>query len=217
MASIALLGAAFAGGGAAAYLAFSRHTRQLKRESYIRQFVFPSAVLQSLTKTYPHLEEKDQFLVAHALRSYFLVHLRSRDGMVGMPSRAVDVLWHEFILDTKGYHAFCSKAFGDYFHHIPAGRVAYKLSPNDGLRLTWRLACLEENIDPRNATRLPLLFAIDAKLKIPDGQIYDLEETRKAPRTDSGGCSGLGSSGGGDSCDSSSDGGGGCGGGCGGD
>ena len=36
------------------------------------------------------------------------------------------------------------------------------------------LACLEENINPRHATRLPLLFAIDRKLGIANGFVYNL-------------------------------------------
>lgn len=225
MAGIVLVGGAFAAGAGAAYVAYSRFNRTLKRESFIRQFVFPNAVLQAVKKTYPHLEEKHLYLTAHALRSYFLVNLRAGSNVVGMPSRVVDVLWHEFILDTKAYQAFCSNAFGEFFHHIPAGNNNYRHSRNDGLRLTWRLACLEENIDPRKATRLPLLFAIDAKLNIPDGKVYDLETVKQAPRADSSSCGGFGCSGSSDTHghhgdgggDSSCSGDGGCGGGCGGD
>lgn len=214
MAGIALVGGAFVAGAGAACLAYSRYSLQLKRESYIRQFVFPNSVLQSVKKTYPQLEDKDLFLVARALRAYFLVHLRAHGRTVGMPSRVVDVLWHDFILDTKAYHRFCQRAFGAFFHHIPAGRPVSSSSRNEALHLTWRLACLEENLDPGKATRLPLLFAIDAKLKIPDGKSYDLDSMRYIPRDDSSGCSGSGCSGGSD-CDSGCSGG--CGGGCGGD
>jgi hypothetical protein len=206
----------FASGAVTVYLVMVQRSARLKRENYIRHFVFPASVLQSLTKSYPHLEEKDHFLIARALRQYFLVHLRAPRKIVGMPSRAVDALWHDFILDTKPYQAFCSKAFGTFFHHTPAGSKTLSGFKGDAMRLTWRLACLEENIDPRSATRLPLLFAIDAKLKIPDGNIYDLE-VAKMPRresSDSSSCGGFGCSGG--NCSSSSCSGG-CSGGCGGD
>ncbi len=197
MSSIITLAVVFALGAAVVYLAMAHRSARLRRESYIRHFVFPASVLQSMTKTYPHLEEKDLFLVARALRQYFLVHLRSRNRTVGMPSKAVDALWHDFILDTKSYHTFCSKAFGGFFHHIPAGKKAMIGSRGDAMRLTWNLACLEENIDPRNATRLPLLFAIDSKLKISEGHTYDLDVLKKPPRkaTD-GNCGGFGCSGG---------------------
>ena len=209
MAGFALLGAMFVAGAAAVYFALSRSSARLKRENYVRHFVFPAPVLRSLLKTYPHLEDKDFFLVARALRQYFLVHLRSGRRSVGMPSKVVDALWHEFILDTKTYHRFCGHAFGAYFHHVPPGHAPSAGAEREALRRTWRLACLEENIDPRNATRLPLLFAIDSKLKIPDGHDYDLEVIKKTPQSDSSGCGGIGC--GGDGCS------GGCGGGCGGD
>jgi hypothetical protein len=215
MASAALLGTVLAAAATAVYVAISRNGARLKRESYIRQFVFPASILQSLKKIYPQLEERDLYLVARALRQYFLVHSRSGNRTAGMPSRVVDALWHEFILDTKTYHNFCSKAFGKYFHHIPAGKVSSTNSRSEALRRTWHLACLEENIDPKKATRLPLLFAIDSKMKIPDGHVYDLEVIRKAPKADSGdACGGFGCSGGNCGADGCS---GGCGGGCGGD
>jgi hypothetical protein len=34
------------------------------------------------------------------------------------PSRRVDDLWHEFILFTREYHAFCER-IGSYVHHVP--------------------------------------------------------------------------------------------------
>jgi hypothetical protein len=214
---IAVLGGVFCAGAAAVYLVISRGFVRLKRESYIRQYVFPASILRSVTRTYPELKEKDLFLIARALRSYFLAHLKSRSATVGMPSRAADALWHDFILDTRAYHTFCDKAFGSYFHHIPAGKSSSAKTGNEALRRTWRLTCLEENIDPRNATRLPLLFALDAKLQIPDGFIYDLDAVKQAPRADSSsaGCSGGFACSGGD-CDSGGCSGG-CGGGCGGD
>jgi hypothetical protein len=32
--------------------------------------------------------------------------------------------------------------------------------------------CKHENIDPRNPTRVPLLFALDEKLNVPGGAVY---------------------------------------------
>jgi hypothetical protein len=33
--------------------------------------------------------------------------------------RAMDNMWHEFILITKEYHAFCHECFGHFIHHEP--------------------------------------------------------------------------------------------------
>lgn len=38
---------------------------------------------------------------------------------LGMVSPTVDQAWHEFILFTREYAAFCQKAFGEFIHHVP--------------------------------------------------------------------------------------------------
>ncbi|HVF17642.1 MAG TPA: hypothetical protein VNA21_12045, partial [Steroidobacteraceae bacterium] len=83
-------------------------------------------------------------------------------------SQVADDLWHEFILYTRGYEMFCKRAFGRFMHHTPAIAMGASEQNNDGLRRTWRHACWEENINPRSPTRLPLLFALDAKLGVSE-------------------------------------------------
>ncbi|MGN6492261.1 MAG: hypothetical protein ACTHLE_09725 [Agriterribacter sp.] len=34
----------------------------------------------------------------------------------------LDEMWHNFILFTKEYHAFCNRYFNRYFHHLPASK-----------------------------------------------------------------------------------------------
>jgi hypothetical protein len=104
-------------------------------------------------------------------------------------------------------------------------------SPRDaqeGIRRAWRLSCRREAIDPAAPRRLPLLFALDARLAIPGGFTYALDCSLRA-RGASGAASsgefcaghiGCSSGGGGCSGDGDGDGHGGCGGdggGCGGD
>ena len=210
-------------GLAAGWWISQQRSQRLRREAFIREYVFARSLFDALLKKHPTLTEKDLFLVARALRSFFLVHLRTQPATIGMPSRVVDDLWHEFILDTQAYHRFCDQAFGAYFHHVPAAKMEPGVSQDTGLRRTWRQACLEENIDPRNATRLPLLFAIDAKLAIVGGSIYSLTPPAAAAQGSSCGggcggfaCSGKGLAGGSDSDGGSGGDGGGDGGGCGG-
>lgn len=212
------------------------------RAEYIRTHVFPKGLFEKLRQKRPELTLKDCQLVAHALRQYFLTYLKSGYGYVSMPSQVVDDLWHELILHTRHYERFCQRAFGRFLHHSPAATLGSRQQSNAGLRRCWWFACREENINPRKPTRLPLLFAIDAKLKIPDGFRYvtDCRRASAASRDESGStivhCGGdfagadfdWGSDGTSDSFfdfmgsgDSGSDGGdgggGGCGGGCGGD
>ncbi len=156
----------------ATIFAIRRKSRLDEREQFIRSYVFPSAVLEAAREKYPSLSESDSDIAAEALRRYFLVYARAGGRVVDMPSRVVDVLWHAFILDTRAYHAFCKRAFGTYFHHIPGLKTVVPQHFMAALQRTWRIACREEGIDPRAALRLPLLFAIDTLLMIPQGNHY---------------------------------------------
>jgi hypothetical protein len=205
-------------------------SRQLafERAEYIRTFMLPSGLLDKLNSQRPELEAKDHQLIARALRQFFMAHLTSGRKFVSMPSQVVDDLWHEFILYTQQYERFCQKAFGRFLHHTPAVVLGANRSNNAGIRRVWWYACLEENINPKKATRLPLLFAIDAKLKIHNGFYYVLDCKGISKLGDSSGsaiyCGGDisstdfdgGTDGFGDSLTSDSGDAGGCGGGCGG-
>lgn len=203
---------------------WSRYTR-LKRERYIRDYTLPKGLYERLKERRPELETKDCMLVARGLRKFFLAYLNSGRKFVAMPSQVADDLWHEFILYTKAYDDFCKHAFGRFLHHTPAVALGPDKRDNEGLRRVWWHACKEENIDPANALRLPLLFALDAKLGIADGFVYatDSSLARGGVRGDvrygadfsdssiDGGTDGFGDSDGGGG-DGGGDGGGGCGG-----
>jgi hypothetical protein len=202
--------------------------RTAARAEFIRHYTLPKGLFARLQKRRPELGTKECQLVATALRQFFLAYLHGGRRFVAMPSQVVDDLWHELILYTRAYEAFCGKAFGRFLHHTPAAVLGPSRDANTGLRRCWWYACREDGIDPRKPTRLPLLFAIDAKLGIADGFHYlpDCSGVRRKG-DDSGGstpyCGGDFSS---DCFDGSTDGfgdggsdggSGGCGGGCGGD
>ena len=155
--------------------------RILRRAEFIRTFRWPPGLLQRLEKHRPGFERKDSALVSRALRQFFLAYLMSGKRYVSMPSQVADDLWHEFILYTREYDSFCRRAFGGFLHHTPAVVLSEHRSSNEGLRRVWWYCCKYENIDPVSPTRLPLLFALDSKLKIGDGFVYhpDCEELRK--------------------------------------
>lgn len=146
--------------------------RQLARAQFIRTYRLPPGLLDKLAARRPGLAERDRHLVARALRKFFLAYLNGGRKPVSMPSQVVDDLWHEFILYTRHYEAFCQQAFGRFLHHTPAVVLGPDRRGNEGLRRVWWQACREEDIDPRKPSRLPLLFAIDAKLGIGDGFRY---------------------------------------------
>lgn len=145
---------------------------QAVRAEFIRNYRLPKGIFDSLQRKYPHLEPKDCHLVSRALRQYFLAYLKSGRKYVSMPSQAVDEVWHDFILNTRDYAKFCRGAFGRFMHHTPAVVLGSNTQSNEGLRRCWWFACVEENIDPKKPLRVPLLFAIDGKLNIPDGFTY---------------------------------------------
>lgn len=202
--------------------------RRAKRAEFIRTYSFPHGLLARLAAKHPALDLKQQQLVARGLRKFFLCNLMAKGEFVSMPSKVVDDLWHEFILFTKHYDEFCTKAFGKFLHHTPAVVLGSQAVANQGLRRTWVLACREETINALKPTRLPLLFALDSKLHIENGFRYALDCSALRDKPGDAGAtsvncstdfahSGDGSSDGfgdlGFSSDGSSDGGSGCGGG----
>lgn len=219
--------------------------RLSRRRQFVRRAQFPRSAFVALGEKYPELDRRQLALVAQGLRQFFLAYLQSGRQFVAMPSKVVDELWHAFILDTRSYGAFCEQAFGRFFHHAPAASIGKRRELNVGLRRIWWYVCREENIDPRKPLRIPLLFALDAKLGIAGGFHYTLPQLGQlgaaqaaAHASGDGGSSGCGGGettysvdvfsdrsidgstegfGDGGGADGGSDGGGGCGGGCGGD
>ena len=57
-----------------------------------------------------------QFMVLKAVCKDF-------DATKLSPPPSVDAAWHEHILDTRGYRAFCHKAFNQIVEHDPNGDV----------------------------------------------------------------------------------------------
>jgi hypothetical protein len=150
--------------------------QRLRRAEFIRTYRWPRGLLNKLGEKHPGIGRKDAALVSRGLRQFFIAHLMSGKKYVSMPSQIADDLWHEFILYTREYQEFCKRAFGGFLHHTPATVLAPARSQsNEGLRRVWWYACKYENIDPRNPTRLPLLFALDAKLNVKNGFRYETD------------------------------------------
>ena len=228
VAVVAFLGIVIAAAIASRFYAIAQRYR---RAQYVRDYVWPPGLLDKLAKRHASFTRKETALVSQGLRQFFLAYLNSGNRYVAMPSQVADDLWHEFILYTRAYEGFCRAAFGEFLHHTPAVALAPgRKQDNSGLRRVWWFCCKDESIDPRRPSRLPLLFALDTKLKIPGGYRYapdcgDLRRDGSAgtqcggdfsdPSVD-GGTDGFGSdtgvSDGGS--DAGSNDGGGCGGGC---
>lgn len=146
------------------------HRRRLQ---FIDTYAWPPGLVAKLRRRHPGLTPHQIDRIGLGLKQFFRAYLRGGCRNVAMPSQGVDDLWHEFILYTKAYDDFCRRAFGRFLHHTPAAvlRPNHKTT-NEGLRRVWWQACKEERIDPRAPSALPLLFALDAELKIPNGYRY---------------------------------------------
>ena len=221
MTPIVIFSLFIAGFTALILLAVAQNRTRQMRERFIDDYPFPPGVLQRVHKRYPHLTEPQLELVFRALREYFHLCRKANSKLLAMPSQVVDVAWHEFILFTRNYQRFCQKGLGHFLHHTPTEAMPDRTVASDGIKRTWRLACLRDAIDPKAAAAVPLLFAIDRQLGIDDGFHYVLNCTHMVAAANSntycashigcgsgcgGGCSGSGCAGegggdgGGDGC-----------------
>jgi hypothetical protein len=188
-----------------------------RRRAFIEKYAFPGTLRAKLRETFT--DDRQVAIALEGLREWYLVCLAARGRMLGMPSKAVDVAWHEMILMTREYHHFCDSAFGTYLHHTPESAMEVPMRSS----LATTLALVESQ--GLMVAGVPLLFAVDQQMDIEDGffwQAHDLERIRASQDSVQtvygggssastahvwGGC-GAGGDGGGGGC-----GGGGCGGG----
>ena len=175
-----VIAAAVALGIVAAVVSYYRKLQALKaRARFIQKYSFPAALRNQLqSESGLSLAQSGQVL--EALKQYFLACLsaqrvnigRSLGTSLGMPSKAVDDAWHQFILMTREYEKFCIGAFGEFLHHTPdvTGESSDKPLANT-LHQLKRSALLPAGWAMVGA--MPLLFALDRQLGIKDGHIYD--------------------------------------------
>src|SRR4051794_8456525 len=141
------------------------------RTSRKRQFIENYSFAEGLTaKLVEELGDRRAADVAlEGLRSWYLACLYADGELIGMPSRAVDVAWHEMILRTREYHYFCARAFGGYLHHSPDSTLDVPMSMI--LPTTLRLG--EEH-------DLPMaLFTADAEAGVKDGYEWSSVELHR--------------------------------------
>ncbi len=190
-----------------------------RRQAFIDQYRFSAHQFARVHIEYPHLSDTHLAMVARGLKTFFSAHLQHPSTVHAMPSKAMDALWHAFILDTRAYQSFCQQAFGHYFHHIPSTGMDEAHNNEAALERMWRYACRVQGLNPVLASSLPAVFALDTALGIPNGMTHDANDLAKLAKAydarhasggDGGG--GVGGSGSGGCADGGS----GCGGGCGG-
>ena len=146
-----------------------RHTR---RRAYIENYSFSPLLRTKLRKELD--DDRQVTLALDGLRAWYLACLDAKGEQLGMPSRVVDVAWHEMILFTREYHAFCDRAFGRYLHHSPDAVAG---EPMD-VMLARTLYVLDKH--PAGAViaaaGVPLLFAVDSQAGLADGYVWSVAE-----------------------------------------
>ena len=157
----------------------ARRAEREKRARFISEYRFPGELSRRFREKYPALTMEQAALVLEGLRQYFLACLNAQGNkiarQVGMPSRAVDDAWHEFIVMTRDYEAFCKAAFGSYLHHTPKLQMAER--SEDALANTLH-QLRSPSPSPAGWAMLgamPLLFAMDHALGIRDGFHHDTQ------------------------------------------
>jgi len=87
-----------------------------------------------------------------------------------LPSEAADSVWHAWLrMDPIGLERFCRKHFGTVVPHVERADLG------SGALLNTLVACTPDGAGRRRAPRrVPLLFALDAGLRMPGGHGYFL-------------------------------------------
>ena len=66
-------------------------------------------------------DEADARLLFREVKRYLVLVKASDDTPWPMRSRRIDAAWHQFMLFTREYIQFCTRFFGGYVQHGPAG------------------------------------------------------------------------------------------------
>src|SRR3954469_14018893 len=138
----------------------AKRMRRSARRAYIEEYEFPAALHNKLVD---ELGSGERARIAlDGLRAWYLACLYADGELLGMPSRIVDVAWHEMILRTREYHEFCRRAFGEYLHHTPDSLLAVSMSQT----LPPPLRVGEEHDLPM------VLFTADKDAEVDDGHVW---------------------------------------------
>jgi hypothetical protein len=103
--------------------------RLLGALEYRAPFLIEKLCREHIVETAAHGE----VLVVEMIR-YLILCNAFPDRQWTMSSRRIDEVWHQFVLFTGEYFAFCERYFGSYLHHSP-GNAPGVVPPRSGSRL----------------------------------------------------------------------------------
>ena len=160
----------------AATLGRSPGTRRVaRRVAAVNAYEFSTSMRRRLRLKHPDLGLPSITLIEAATRQWFRLLARRPKARLSMPSRAVDDLWHEMLLHTRDYAAFCDAAIGRFLHHEPESAMPpqqARANQSEGLLATLILARADENCPPDT---LPLLFRVDQELGLDGARRYIID------------------------------------------
>lgn len=145
--------------------------RVARRVAAVDAYEFPSSVRQRLRLKHRDLGTESAALIEAATRQWFRILAQNPRARLSMPSLLVDDMWHEFLLHTRDYAAFCDTAFGRLLHRKPEFAITpHQAASNhsDHLLVTLELARQDENCWPE----LPLLFRVDHQVGLTGARRY---------------------------------------------
>jgi len=137
----------------------------------INAWSFPINARRQLVERHPTRGPTEHALVEAAARQWFRIVAANPGTRFAMPSTAVDELWHETILHTNEYAAFCDEALGRFLHHQPGVATDPRRTDDraTGLVAALRAARRDEDCSDQH---LPLLFRVDECVALADGRRY---------------------------------------------
>jgi hypothetical protein len=145
---------------------------KVRRTAAVDAYEFPGSVRQRFATHHEELTADDIRTVEAAARQWFRLAARHPRTRLSMPSLVVDDLWHEMVLHTVDYAAFCEAALGRFLHHVPESATASPAAAanrSSALLATFHLARQDEGGGP---DQLPLLFRVDHQLAVDGGRHY---------------------------------------------
>lgn len=143
------------------------------RQRFVSSYVLPDGLGRELHSQYPSLGSVA--IAKHGLRQWLRLHILAPEALV-LPSRAVFLLWHEFV-GSNEFEGFASHAYGHLLERRPSADLLKRrpvITDHEGLALTFAMACADEGEAPAHPSNLPTLFRVDAALGLEDGQQWVL-------------------------------------------
>lgn len=140
---------------------FGVKAREARRQEFVATYQLPEGLGHDLSQRYPDVASVE--IALRGLRQWLRLHVAAPE-LLAMPSRAVDLLWHEFILDTEAYQGFCRQAYGRPLHHAPGRSMDVdhaRLLSGEAMARTFGMACIDEGILMPATVGLPILFSVD--------------------------------------------------------